>query len=358
MKKKERKLTLKEQIENIPEAVMDADRNAYNSGEISLAELQESWISSGYMDRGYNQICNFRTAIAKHGFKQRKSHGLLSDHPEYLTLFDWEKNNAEGIFPEKLSLGSGKQAWFKCQKNLHESEKRRIVDHIAGHGCSKCRDEATGIANSTPIKGVNDLASKRPDLVPLWSDRNDRQPDEVCYAANDKYLFIGQNGFEYPNVVKDRVKLDADWCPFSSWQRRMPSHYEVYSFIRNLLPDWVDVFTDQEILPSSGSGPQQNQVDIYIPFFRIAIEVNGDEHLNYGAEYHDSKVDRAEQIGVTLHQVWVSTWNDGTNQWQNKLKNIFEANLSYMTGTSGDKVVPFADIEIKENIIYRSGDAA
>ena len=41
MDKKEKELTLKEQIEAIPEVKKQEGRNAYNSGEISLTELQD-----------------------------------------------------------------------------------------------------------------------------------------------------------------------------------------------------------------------------------------------------------------------------------------------------------------------------
>ena len=368
MEKKERKLTLNKQIENIPEAQMDADRNAYNSGEISPSELQESWIDAGYMTRGYSHIEDFIKAIGKFGFKQRKSHGPLSAHPEYLTLFDWEMNQEDGIFPEELTLGSSRQAWFKCGAGIHPSEKRSIYSHTSGSGCNQCGKqkarEAAAITRRTPTKGLNDLATVRHDLVPFWSDRNEKKPDEVCYASNEKFWWIDKDGNEYINQPDKRVKYPTDWSPLHHWKNNCPDHYEVYQYIRSIVPQQYPVLVEQKMLPESkemkDKGYKQSlfvDIVVWIGPFKLLFEVNGPEHFKYGKRYHDRKIEAAAEMGYTLTHVWSHIWVMETQKCMDEIKNQIEFVLSYQTGTRGNQMVARTPVELDGEIIYRSESA-
>ena len=364
MEKKVKELTLKEQIENIAEEIKAKDRNAYNSGEISLAELQDKWVADGLMTRAYNSIGAFKNVIAKFGFKQRESHGLLADHPSLMETWHWAKNDAECLDPARLTLGSEKKAWFKCAKGLHEAEKREVYSHTRGHGCSKCKAEAAGIANRTPTKGVNDLATVRPDLIPYWSDRNEKAPDEVCYSSNEKFWWVDKDGNEYINKPNKRTEYPTDWSPLDYWREKCPDHYEVFEYIRSITPDQYPVLVEQKMLPESkemtNKGYKQSlfvDIVVWIGPFKLLFEVNGSEHFKYGKRYHDRKVEAAAELGHTLTHVWSHIWVMETQKCMDEIKNQIDFVLSYQTGTRGNQMVVRKPVQLDGEIIYRSESA-
>ena len=323
MEKKVRELTLKEQIENIPEAKKQEGRNAYNSGEISASELQESWIDAGYMTRGYNQTKNFIRVIAKYGFKQYQSHGFLAESEEHMRLWDWAKNDSEGIFPDKLTLKSAKKAFFKCGAGLHPSEKRMIYNHVAGHGCSKCAYEvsipAMNEAWSTPKLGES-LAELMPEIAEQYMDwLNDRPATMIKPKVDDDAWWMPPCGKhnEYKMRVDNRTKLPANYCPYCD----MASEYERYWY--DLVSDFLNplgikVFANQNILEPnkdmellSPGIPQGPQIDIWIPYLNYGIEINtkGRHDKEKGTKecplgYERNKSLRAMIQRVYLDHVW------------------------------------------------------
>lgn len=372
MKKIVRRTSLKAQIENIPEEIKQADREAYNNGEISQAELQHKWVAAGFLSRRYSTRA-FGGAIAAHGFRQLQSHGVLADHPQFMVNWDWEKNEEDGIFPEELTLGSGRQAWFTCSAGVHESQKREVKRHVVGDGCSKCAyelripamHEAASIANSTPTKGVNDLATVRPDLVPFWSPRNDKAADEVCYSSHEKFWWVDKDGNEYINTPNRRTGYPAAWSPLDYWRDKCPDHYEVFEYIRSIVPKQYPILVEQKMLPEcqemKDKGYKQSlYVDIIVCIgpFKLLFEVNGPEHFKYGKRYHDRKVEAAAEMGYTLTHIWSHIWVMETKKCMDEIKNQIDFILSYQTGTKGNEMVAREHVQLDGDIIYRNGSDA
>lgn len=78
-----------------------------------------------------------------------------------------------------------------------------------------------------------------------------------------------------------------------------------------------------ELVTSCRSLIPPQEVDIYIPELKIGIEFNGDywhsdrfmveNHKMTAKEYHEDKLRRCQEIGVTLLFVWESDWVDHDN---------------------------------------------
>lgn len=164
--------------------------------------------------------------------------------------FDEEKN---GCTTKEISYGSGKSVWFKCPRHLHESEKhtmctvtRNVTTRIVCNKCNSvaqtiidkfgeeylwnhwhtsnttspwdlsCNDNRTKITiqcgakdyhiyNQTPhmfCKGVgctycngkkvhpNDsLAVVNPDVIQIWSEKNNKTPYEYTLKSNKSVWF-------------------------------------------------------------------------------------------------------------------------------------------------------------------------
>ena len=356
-------LSVTDQVRNLPNPLVEELKSLFATGEITMSLMLVMLQDKGLIAEGVQHMTFYMAMTRVHGFKQQ-IHGFLAESEEHMRLWDWAKNDADGIFPGKLTLRSTKQAWFKCAAGKHESEKREIYSHTRNKGCSQCAYEAQAEARSIPTKGVNDLATKRPDLVPFWSDRNEKKPDEVCYTSDKKFWWVDKDGNEYINRPKNRVKYPADWSPLNHWKNNCPDHYEVYQYIRSIVPEQYPVLIEQEMLPESkemaDKGYKQGlNVDIvvWIGPFKLLFEVNGSEHFDYGKRYHDRKVEAAAEMGYTLTHVWSHIWVMETQKCMDEIKNQIEFVLSYQTGTRGNQMVARKPVQLDGEIIYRSGDS-
>lgn len=97
----------------------------------------------------------------------------------------WSAKNT--YTPSEVSVGSNKKAWFVCPDCKQEFEAR--VFHIArslmrgNTGCPVC-------AGLKVVPGINDLATKCPKVVPLWSDKNDYTPSEISARSERRAIFV------------------------------------------------------------------------------------------------------------------------------------------------------------------------
>ena len=76
--------------------------------------------------------CNHRVVISG-------KNDLASLKPELLNEWDYEKNSKIGLFPDLISVGSGKKAFWKCFVCGHEWSAV-IASRVKGHGCPNFRN--------------------------------------------------------------------------------------------------------------------------------------------------------------------------------------------------------------------------
>lgn len=339
--KASRFISLHDQIQNIPEAKIQEDMEAYASGDYTPNTLQEKWLSEGHLSREYH-VESFKRVINALGFKQREhqSHGFLADHPQFMQNWHWEKNQEEGIFPEELTLKSHKKAWFKCGAGIHNSEQREVYSHTRGYGCSKCGQQkgadAAAVANSTPKLGES-LAELMPEIAEEYIDWKNTRPatmvtpgvDEVCWWKPK----CGKHN-EYQMKVFDRTKKPETYCPYCD----MASQYEKfwYDLVKDFLNPWgIKVFANQNILEPSKDMelfnpgiPQGPQIDIWIPYLNYGIEIN--TKRNHDKErgtktcplgYERNKSLRAMIQRIYLDHVWQVDHEQNPEQEETRILN-------------------------------------
>lgn len=271
-------LSVTDQVRNLPADVVEELKELFATGEITMAMMLVMLQGQGLIAQGVKYHTFYWAMTKVHNFKQREhqSHGLLIESEGHMRLWDWAKNDAEGIFPDKLTLRSNKSAWFKCSQNLHPSEKRRIDNHIQGKGCSKCRDEAFAV----PKKGRS-LA----DMYPLVASEFDAAGNEVsskdvAAKSHKVFAFNPSCGHElhrpYKQMVKRRTANEdnwkeagnsGSWCPWCSNEKESELHGGVCEFLSSLIPleSGADVLVNQMILPDDPKLPdgirQGNEID-------------------------------------------------------------------------------------------------
>ena len=117
---------------------------------------------------------------------------LATTNPELLKLWNYKKNNDLKIYPDKVSKGSHKKAWWVCSKG-HEWESS-ISNIVKKRGCPYC-------SRSKVLIGYNDLATTNPELLIIWNYRkNDKfglKPQNFLSGSSQKVWWICPKGHEW-----------------------------------------------------------------------------------------------------------------------------------------------------------------
>ena len=155
----------------------------------------------------------------------------ISDIPELMAEWNWEKNNALGLDPSKLTYGSDKKAWWKCGKG-HEWEAK--ISSRSRNGCPYC-------GNRLVLVGYNDLATTHPNLAEEWhpTKNGDLKPTDVTYGSGKKVWWKCNKGHEWFAAISDRTK--GIGCPYCSNQQVLIGYNDLQTTHHYLVAEWHHV---------------------------------------------------------------------------------------------------------------------
>lgn len=154
---------------------------------------------------------------------------FITTNPELLAEWDYDKNNILGYFPENFTSGSGKKVWWKCSLG-HSWEA--IIGERANRkrGCPYC----TG---NKVITGVNDLATKRPELAKEWHpSKNILAPAEVASSSGKKFWWLCSNKHEWEDTVAHRAS--GRNCPICSGKRVLVGYNDFKNQYPQIASEW------------------------------------------------------------------------------------------------------------------------
>ncbi len=157
--------------------------------------------------------------------------GLMKD-------WHWEKNNAEGIYPDKISTGSDKYAWWKCHICGYE-ELKRCNNRFYGHGCTRCSREINGKKHKQSFINKNgSLADLYPELAKeLHPSKNiDVMPHTVNKGTKLKAWWICPNGHEYQSTIANRVHGNS--CPYCSGKKVLAGFNDLATTNPDIAKSW------------------------------------------------------------------------------------------------------------------------
>ena len=132
-----------------------------------------------------------------------KCDSLSLSVPNLMKEWDYERNKLD---PSKLSIGSGKRVFWKCEKG-HSWDT--TVSARVGHrsGCPYCAGQR--------VLPETSLRKKRPDLAKEWNyqKNGDLSPDDVMPNTNKKVWWLcPEKNHEYQATVNNRNY--GKNCPF------------------------------------------------------------------------------------------------------------------------------------------------
>lgn len=158
---------------------------------------------------------------------------IAKEHPELLP--EWSDRNT--VSPDDISYGSNTMLWWKgaCGHEWQASAKSRS----AGEGCPIC-------ANKRVQPGINDLASRYPELMKEWSDRNVLDPTAVSAASHKKAWWRDSLGHEWETEIRYRA-LHGTGCPYCSHRKLLRGFNDLKSLFPEIAEEWTA--RNKDLLP-------------------------------------------------------------------------------------------------------------
>ncbi len=142
---------------------------------------------------------------------------------------EWSDKNLP-ITPKDIPFGSNKVMWWKgkCGHEWQTSVKAR--SH--GESCPIC----SGVR---VIEGINDLATKHPDIAAEWSPKNfPLKPSMVSAGSHKKVLWVDKHGHEWTASVKSRVQ--GSGCPYCSHNLVLSGFNDLESRFPEIAAEWSE----------------------------------------------------------------------------------------------------------------------
>lgn len=174
---------------------------------------------------------------------------------------EWHPIKNGVLKPADVFASSSRKIWWICSKG-HEYEaslNNRIKNNNINTGCPIC-------CNKIIISGINDLASKNPELLDEWDyKKNDVSPYEIGPGTHEKYWWKCQMGHSYQASPENRTKAKGTGCPkcAKEMQTSFPEQALFY-YLKQIYPMTINRWTKLG-----------KEIDIYIPELLVGIEYDG-----------------------------------------------------------------------------------
>lgn len=152
---------------------------------------------------------------------------LLKDNKELMKQWDYEKNQDLNL--DKLTIGSGKLAWWKCEKG-HSYDAKVKSKTIGKLGCPIC-------SNSRVLKGYNDLATTNPELLSEWDFlKNTISPYEITAGSEKLIWWICNKGHSYQSYPYNRKK--GVGCPYCDGKKVLVGYNDLATTNPEIAKEW------------------------------------------------------------------------------------------------------------------------
>ena len=148
-------------------------------------------------------------------------------------LDQWHPIKNGGLTPRDLTYGSKQKAWWRCDKG-HEWRAVVYTRTGAGSGCPVCRGR-------TVLTGVNDLASRHPELAAQWHPVKNAPmtPSDVLPGSHRKVWWRCDKGHEWQAEIKSRVS--GCGCPVCTHRAVLPGDNDLAVTHPELAAQWHPV---------------------------------------------------------------------------------------------------------------------
>ncbi|WP_285769118.1 zinc-ribbon domain-containing protein [Peribacillus sp. SI8-4] len=148
-----------------------------------------------------------------------ETNSLESLNPEMLKFWDFDKNNADEIYPSGIVPSSPKEAWWKCSKGHSFKSGIRVRLASRHEGCPYCIGRKVSKENS--------LGTKRPWALQYWDfEKNNKNPYEFTAKSESDVFWrckkCNHTWQEQIHNIERRKSFKCPSCEIKDIQPRIP----------------------------------------------------------------------------------------------------------------------------------------
>ena len=182
--------------------------------------------------------------------------GYVINNVKLMSEWNWEKNNAIGMFPDKLKEQSNKIVWWKCPTCNHEWESA-VYRRTNAIWCPQCWKTEQHTPHK-PNKGES-FADLFPNIAKEWNlDKNlPLLPSDVKPRASQNVWWRCQLGHEWQAKVTDRVT--GNGCPYCSNRKALAGFNDLATINPSLASEW-DYEKNYPLLPTQVTAGSKKKV--------------------------------------------------------------------------------------------------
>lgn len=159
-------------------------------------------------------------------------------------------------------------------------------------------------------------------LKDYWNVDNKTKTIDDLLLGLDVTSFINDvdNNIIDIQMIKSKYNIESDWYVYRLINHLNIKPKRIGSLIEESIKTYISTISDTTIIPWARNipGMEGKEIDIYLPEYRIGIEVNGTYwHSNIvqsDKKYHFNKSLLAEQSNIHLIHIWEYEWNDPSQQ--------------------------------------------
>lgn len=169
----------------------------------------------------------------------KKVKKYIIDNKELMKEWDWEKN--KDLDPHKITYGSTKRAWWKC--NACGNEWQSIISNRANlhRGCSVCaKTKMKKNRHNTLLQLKGSLADNYPNIAAEWHPYKNGKllPSEVTSGSIKKVWWkCNVCGNEWQATVGNRTNRKSG-CPFCSMRKVIEGKTDLQTKNPGIAKEW------------------------------------------------------------------------------------------------------------------------
>lgn len=168
-----------------------------------------------------------RTLIYELMELSEKSNSILSRRPE--VEFFWDKEFNGVLNPDQVSFSSTKIVNFNCPQG--HKWKRTVKSFYHSPHCPVCSGKSI-------LKGFNDLGTTNPELIELWSNRNEQSIDNYSYGSNETVWWKCKSCHgEYEMRIAQKTIKKAG-CPYCNNRKLLKGFNDLESCDKGLAEEF------------------------------------------------------------------------------------------------------------------------
>ena len=176
---------------------------------------------------------DFNTLDIKESEKENSLYNwcIHNNKQKFLAEWDYEKN--KDIDPKRITYGSTKLVWWKCQKNSKHEWRAAINNRTnQNNSCPYC-------SNKKVLVGENDLATTHPDSLKEWDyNRNIIKPEEITAGSNKKVWWLCHNYKHSWSSAPVTKVIGGFGCPVCSGLRIEKGFNDLETLFPDVAKEW------------------------------------------------------------------------------------------------------------------------